>query len=135
MINKLTSLLAATAAALLVAGPAAASTATSQSKTVGSCHARGDYAICDATATVNHPLRIYVHVAASPRQKVAGSWDVTCTKGDGAGSESGSFSGKTTLTRKVRMSYRHPDSCVVSAGAQLSNGGHSIHVWLTAVRS
>jgi invasion protein IalB len=135
MIRKLIAIAAATAAALLVAGPATASTATAQGKTVASCWARGDYATCGAAATVNHPLRLYVHVAASPAQRVSGAWDVTCSKGYGAGTESGSFSGRTTLTRKLRMSYRRPDFCIVSADAQLSNGGHSIHVWLTAVRS
>jgi invasion protein IalB len=135
MIKKIAALAAATTTALLIAGPAAAATTTAQARTVGSCRARGEYATCVASGTVNNPLRLYVHVAASPRQKVSGAWDVTCSEGDGAGSESGSFGGKTTLTRKLRMPYRRPDSCVVSADAQLSRAGNSIHVWLTAARS
>jgi len=32
------------------------------------------------------------------------------------------------------MNYRYPDQCIVSADAQLSKNGSSIHLWLTVVR-
>jgi hypothetical protein len=64
-----------------------------------------------------------VHVWAKPKQKVSGAWDVVCSQGTGAGSESGSINGTTTLSKKLRMNYAHPDSCVAPAGAQLSGGG------------
>jgi hypothetical protein len=38
---------------------------------------------------------LWVHVWAKPKQKVSGAWTVTCAKGTGAGSESGTVNGMT----------------------------------------
>lgn len=122
--------------ALAAAAPAAASTngaasAHNKVRTFASCRAQGDFAICVAGGNVNRPVQLRVHVYASPKQRVSGAWDVVCAKGTGAGSESGTISGTTTINRKLRMPYAHPDSCTASADAQLAKGG-KIHVWLTA---
>lgn len=102
---------------------------------IGSCRARGDFAVCIASGNVNHPASIHVHVVARPGQRVSGSWTMVCSKGNGAGGKSGNFSGwasaKHPLRRDLRMPYLHPDSCTVSASAQLSKSGR-LHVWLTA---
>ena len=120
---------------LLAAGPATAG-APAIVRQLGSCRAQGDYATCVASGSVNNPQSIHVYVSAGPAQKVInGNWDVVCSEGTGAGSKSGSFEGwasdKHPLRRTVRMPYRRPDSCTVSADAQLSHGGH-LHIWLTA---
>jgi invasion protein IalB len=112
--------------------PAAAAT-QDRVKTFGSCHAQGDYAICVASGSVNKPLQLWVHVWAKPKQKVNGAWSVICSKGTGVGSESGNINGTTTLSKKLRMNYAHPNSCTASADAQLSGGG-KLHIWLTAVK-
>ena len=70
-----------------------ASAATSTVGTVGSCTARGDFAICTASGTARHPVTIRVHVVARPGQRVSGSWSMTCAKGNGAGSKSGNIGG------------------------------------------
>jgi hypothetical protein len=95
------------------------------------CTAQGDYATCVTSGNVNHPVRISVHVLASPNQEISGYWSMTCSKGSGAGSKSGSFSGHTSLHHALTMPYAHPDSCSVAADAQLSGSG-SIAVYLTA---
>lgn len=100
---------------------------------IGSCRASGDYAICVASGSINQPLSIEVHVSSAPDQQVTGAWDMVCSKGSGAGSKSGNFHGMTTLNRKMRMPYKHPDSCDVSADAQLATGGN-LHVWITALK-
>ena len=103
---------------------------------LGSCRAQGDFATCVVTGSVNDPHSIHVYVSARPGQQVmSGNWDVVCAKGTGAGSKSGSFKGwasdRRPLVRTVHMPYRRPDSCTVSADAQLSHSGH-LHIWLTA---
>ncbi len=142
--------LAATATAALLAGgmvPVAAAHAAKPAvagslaarpesvKRIGNCTARGDFAVCDASGSVNHPSRITVYVGVHPGQHVSGSWDVVCTKGTGAGSKSGSFSGHPgtahALRHTLKMPYAHPDSCTASADAQLGRGGR-LHVWLVA---
>ena len=102
---------------------------------LGSCRAQGDFAICSASGSMNHPSSIHVHVSASPGQHVSGAWEVVCSKGTGAGSKSATFSGHASLsvplTHLLRQNYKHPDSCIAAADAQLGTGGH-LHVWITA---
>jgi hypothetical protein len=100
----------------------------------GHCRAHGDFAICTASGTINHPRAIYVHIDASPNQSISGAWDMTCSKGTGAGGTHGTISG-TTPRRKgpLRMPYAHPDSCIVAADAQLLSSG-SLFIYLTARR-
>ena len=116
---------AAPVAALLVAAPASATTNAHRVHPVqfASCHAQGDYAICDASGTTWHPLSVVLHVTSTPGQQVSGAWDVVCSKGLGAGSRSGNFSGTTPLKRTLKLNYRRPDNCIVAADAQLGTGG------------
>jgi hypothetical protein len=90
----------------------------------------GDYAICDAAGNATAPHDIYVHVTSSPDQSALVTWDVVCSKGDGAGSASGQFTAPTPVRRVIRHPYARPDSCTVAAGAQLNRGGH-LKVWIS----
>jgi len=103
----------------------------------GSCRANGDFAVCVASGGVSHHRRIYVHASAHPGQFVTVDWSMTCTKGMGAGSKSGSFTAWAGpvqyLRHRLRKPYYRPDFCSVAAEVQLSSSG-SIHVWLTAKR-
>jgi hypothetical protein len=45
------------------------------------------------------------------------------TKGLGAGSKQGDFSGYAPLRADVRLAMPHPDSCTVSASGELESGG------------
>lgn len=116
---------AAPLAGLLIAAPASASPAVHW-KHIGSCSAQGDYATCTAGGNVNYPRTIRVYVYATPRQQASGYWSVTCSKGNGAGSENGRFSGSASFYTTIKMPYRHPDSCSVGADAQLGTGGHIV---------
>lgn len=114
----------------LMASPALASPAAG-ARTIASCKAQGEYAICDAAGTArHHPVTIVLHVRAYPRQSVQGAWSIVCSRGFSAGSSSGQFNGGTPINRTLHHPYRHPDSCIVSADGQLSHGGH-LHLWLT----
>jgi hypothetical protein len=135
--KRLSHLVAAAAATgLLTAGAIAASTAAaSASTTFASCSAQGQYAICDAAGTATSPVTITVSVTASPDQDVYVAWDTTCSEGLSAGSSSGSFTAETPVTRTISHPYSQPDSCIVSAGAQLQAGGNSVHVSLAYSQS
>jgi Ricin-type beta-trefoil lectin domain len=116
---------------LALSGVAAGASAASAG-TVGSCGAEGQYATCDASASINHPASISVSVTASANQSVYVTWTDTCSQGSGAGGDSGSFTAETPVTRTIGHPYAHPDSCIVAAGAQLSDAGKSIHVVISA---
>lgn len=94
--------------------------------------ARGDYAVATVAANVSDPSALFVKVTARPNQAVDANWVVVCSKGSGAGSRDGQFSGVTPINRRVRMPYRNPDDCTFSAGAQLSGKGNRITVALLA---
>jgi hypothetical protein len=79
-------------------------------------------------------------VISKPRQVVSGSWTVVCSRGYGAGSKSGNFSQQTfpvngvnLVTYGIKLPMAHPDSCTVSASAQLDRSGR-INVQLFAFR-
>lgn len=126
-------LVALTAAgSLLTAGAIALGTGTASASTVfASCSAQGEFAICDATGTANGPVTITVTVTSSPDQVVFVAWDTTCSQGLSAGGSSGSFTAQTPVTRVISHAYRQPDSCIVSADAQLQAGGNSVHISLS----
>lgn len=114
--------------ALLATTPASAA---SGSIRIASCRARGDFATCVAAGTArHHPLKIVLHVRSDPKQAVSGAWDMTCSKGNGAGGKHGSFHAGTPINRVLPKPYRRPDSCIVSADGQLGRGG-TLHIWLT----
>jgi hypothetical protein len=121
---------------LLTAGAIAASTAAaSASTTFASCSAQGDYAICDAVGTATSPVTLTVTVTASPDQAVFVAWSTTCSEGLSAGGSSGSFTAQTPVTRTISHPYHQPDSCIVSADAQLQAGGNSVHLSLSYSQS
>jgi Ricin-type beta-trefoil lectin domain len=121
---------------LLAAGAIAASSATaSASTTFASCSAQGDYAICDASGTATSPVTLTVTVTSSPDQQVFVAWDTTCSEGLSVGGSSGTFTAQTPVTRTISHPYYQPDSCIVSADAQLQAGGNSVHVSLSYSRA
>ena len=118
--------------ALVAFGGVAVTAAAANASTVGTCTAQGDYATCVASGSVNDPITIDVTVTSSPDQPVYVAWSDTCSQGLGAGSASGSFTASTPVTTPISHPYYQPDNCIVSADAQLQNGGNSITVTITA---
>jgi Ricin-type beta-trefoil lectin domain len=132
-LNRLRRMAASVAVTGLSAvGGVVASAAVASAGTIGSCTAEGDYATCVASGTANKPLTITVSVTSSPDQTVYVAWDTVCTLGTGAGSSSGSFTANTPVTRTISHPYHQPDSCIVSADAQLQNGGNKITVTIAS---
>ena len=94
----------------------------------------GDFAICEPNAhTIGKPVSITAGVWASPRQGITGNWTMVCTKGNGAGSKSGKFSGRTTVHVTLKFPMTKPDSCTVAVIASLNRSGR-IHLWVTGKR-
>jgi len=119
------------AAILMTAGVIAAASAADASTGIGSCSAQGDYATCVASGTATKPVTLTVTVTSSPDQDVYVAWSDVCSEGTGAGTSSGSFTAETPVSRTVSHPYSQPDSCILSADAQLQAGGNSISVSLS----
>lgn len=108
---------------VLVAATALVLAGAATGKTIDMSSASGDYAIAQASGTINNPHRIRVRVTAKPRQRVEVSWTMTCGRGTSAASKSGQYKARTTTTRTLRQPMRHADQCVVAANAQLDGSG------------
>jgi Ricin-type beta-trefoil lectin domain len=119
-------------AAFLAVGGILTSATAARASTVATCSAHGEFATCVAGGSTNNPITIDVTVTSSPDQPVFVAWDDTCSQGSGAGGDSGSFTASTPVTRAISHPYNQPANCIVSADAQLQNGGNSITVMITA---
>jgi hypothetical protein len=115
----------------VTAGVIGAASAAGASTGIGSCSAQGDYATCAAGGTATKPVTLTVSVTSSPDQDVYVAWTDVCSQGTGSGSKSGSFTAETPVTRTVSHPYSQPDSCILSAAAQLQADGNSINVSLS----
>jgi hypothetical protein len=117
--NRTSAICAAVVAAAVVATAAAAATP----RVIGSASAGGDYAIANASGTAKHPHQVYVRVLAKPAQAVRGAWTLVCSKGFGAGTKSGTVTGRAPFTKPLKLPMKNSDQCIVSANAQLSRSG------------
>jgi hypothetical protein len=124
--NRLAAVPVACAAAL-------AGVPTAHAMVVDSESARGHRAYASAAGVIVTPASIALRVAATPRQRVSGSWTMVCSAGFAAASASGSFSGGTTLRLTLPIPLSVPDHCTVLAGAQLAHRGR-VRVTLLASR-
>lgn len=86
--------------------------------------AGGSRAIVVAEGTTRRPRRLRMRVSSRPLQRVSGQWLVTCRPRSGRRrSARGTFAGRTTLRRTLRIPVASPRRCRVSATAQLSSRG------------
>jgi hypothetical protein len=105
-------------AACVVAIPA-----TAEGRVIGTAKAQGPQASALVSAAAQNPSRLYVRVTSSPRGRVSVTWHAICWRGSNSASNDGSFSGRTTVKRKIRMPKRNPDRCSLSSTAKLSGSG------------
>jgi hypothetical protein len=118
MRRRLLALLPILAVAMIVVASSYAA-----NRVIGRASASGDYAIALASGQATKPGAILIRVLARPNQSVSGNWTMVCSKGFGAGSKSGRFTGRTPITRRLRMPTSRPDDCTVSGTAQLKRSG------------
>jgi hypothetical protein len=118
-------------AALVAIGTASAQAATAPLHYAGACTAQGQYATCVAGGTDSRPATLYVTVRTLNHQRLTVYWDVVCSQGFGAGSKSGQFTARAPIIlHRLPHPYNHPDSCIVSADAQIGTGSY-LHIQLS----
>jgi hypothetical protein len=108
---------------------------------IGHASAAGDYATATAGGTVKRPVSLSAVVKTRRHQAVDVSWSMTCGRGFGAGSKSGSFKRSTTsiawgwsgylAMKQLRMPMTSPDDCTAAATAQIG-GSDRLNVWIIA---
>jgi hypothetical protein len=92
--------------------------------------ANGSYSIASLTVTVENPGALWIRVKARPNQSVTANWDIFCQSGDEFTSRGSSTEGRTPLLRRIHIPQRFPDSCDISALAQLGGSGSITLIFL-----
>lgn len=85
--------------------------------------ASGSRVVVVAAGSASRPGGLALRVGSRPRQRVRGQWLVTCRRSGRSRTTRGTFDGRTTLRRTLRMGYAKPRRCRVSASAQLTARG------------
>lgn len=85
--------------------------------------AKGDYATVTIGDGVDYPTKFRVFAKARPKQKVEVFWSMTCSKGSGAGSKDGRFTGMSPLLKAIPTLYQSPDYCSFGAAVGLTGEG------------
>lgn len=89
-------------------------------KTIGLKRSEGRNATAAAGGIIDKPKLIYLRVSAAPKQKVKGSWNVSC---GGGKVDMAAFEATPPYLLKLRIPRKDADSCVAGASAQLSGEG------------
>ena len=89
-------------------------------KTIGLKRSEGPNATAAAGGIIDKPKLIYLRVSAAPKQKVKGSWNVSC---GGGNVDMDAFEATPPYLLKLRIPRKNADSCVAGASAQLSGEG------------
>ncbi|MEJ7786413.1 MAG: hypothetical protein WKF96_16540 [Solirubrobacteraceae bacterium] len=105
----------------------------SKSVTFGKQSASGEFAIAQTSGTIDSPEVIRVRVKTTPEQSVLVSYTLVCSTGASAGTDSGQFSAKTPVDRKIDVPNGKPDSCMVSANAQMEGPKGTIEIKLRGI--
>lgn len=83
----------------------------------------GDYATLVVSGSVRKPAFVEALVFVSPDQRVDVNWTMVCSKAFGAASKSGSFATYDAMDASLKMPFKRPDECTVSAAASLLGSG------------
>ena len=86
--------------------------------------AQGARASAVASATVAGPGSMVVRVTAAPKQRVSGSWALTCRQSTSSSRDADDFAGRAPLTVAIRPFGSPGDSCTVVGTARLVRSGH-----------
>jgi hypothetical protein len=111
---------------LFVVGVVATAIAGPYGTRIGVQSASGDFAVAVASGTAKKPRTIHVQVRTRPAQGFDANWSVTCSRGTGAGSKSGRFSGSGSRAKRIRLPMRRANTCYVGASAQLDDSGRIV---------
>lgn len=91
--------------------------------TFGQQSASGEAAIAQVLGTIKNPQIIRIKVKTDPPLQASVTYTLICATGGSAGSDSGQFTAASPVDRKIAIPNGKPDSCDVSANAQLEAGG------------
>lgn len=94
-----------------------------EAKVVASKSDKGKYPSALTHASLTDPGAIKMKITPDPRHTTHAAWTVACRRGRSADTSSDRFTVKRAVTRSMNRPLTNPDSCEVSASAQMVKRG------------
>ena len=94
-----------------------------EAKVVASKSDKGKYPSALAHASLKDPGAVKMKITPDPRHTTHAAWTVACRRGRSADTSSDRFTVRRSVTRSMNRPLTNPDSCEVSASAQMVKSG------------
>jgi hypothetical protein len=86
----------------------------------------GPFVVAQARGTIRHPGQVRLRVSASPRQRVTVDWQLSCFRNRQVKVGRGRYRTKAPDTRAISVPMPGAETCIATAGAQLTRYGRGI---------
>ena len=83
----------------------------------------GPFVVAQARGTIRNPGQVRLRVSASPRQKVTVDWQLSCFRNRQVKVGRGRYRTKAPDTRAIAVPMSGAETCIATAGAQLTRYG------------
>ncbi len=93
----------------------------------------GRLAVAQARGTIIEPFRVRIRVSAAPKQKVTVNWQLGCFRNRKTIVGKGAYSTRTPDVREVKLPMRGAETCIATAGAQLTENEGEGRVKVTVI--
>lgn len=93
------------------------------SGTIDEARRQGDFVVAQARGTVRNPGRISLRVSAAPKQNVTVDWQLSCFRNRKVQVGKGKYRAKAPDTRALSLPMSGAETCIATAGAQLTKYG------------
>jgi len=90
-------------------------------RTVSVKRAEGTRVTAGAAAFIKKPTQIWMRISAAPKQKVTGSWNVSCA--GGGGTEMDTFTVTPPYLLRLKLPRKNAKTCVGGASARIDGKG------------
>jgi hypothetical protein len=94
---------------------------------------RGDFVVAQARGTIRTPTAVRLRVSAVPKQRVTVDWQLSCFKNRQVQVGKGQYRAKTPDERQIKLPMSGAETCIATAGAQLTrHGGGRVKIAVVA---
>jgi hypothetical protein len=83
----------------------------------------GPFVVAQARGTIRNPGQVRLRVSASPKQRVTVDWQLSCFRNRRVKVGRGRYRTKAPDTRAIAVPMAGADTCIATAGAQLTRYG------------
>jgi hypothetical protein len=86
----------------------------------------GAFVVAQARGTIRNPGLVRLRVSASPAQRVTVDWQLSCFRNRRVKVGRGRYRTRAPSTRAISVPMAGAETCIATAGAQLTRYGHGI---------